>query len=196
MTEYLDWRQNKASLIAGVEAQFMQSLFCPLGRFATLIAGLIMLTCPTAKAQEAAQKNSDRKTVPAPQSMGDTKKSEKKISLSDVAPVSTEEAARSAAQEAAQSPSKNKDDKSASATVDSVLEFRPASQDEQAAAKSDARPSAKHTRKNIHGDAYVGLNPTHSGAHQDGGAVGATSKSGKTSVYVQGDQTRSTPAPH
>jgi len=129
--------------------------------------------------------------------MGKTRKSEqKKISLSDVAPLSTEETARSAAKEADQSSSKKKDDKAEDSGIDSVLELHPVSAGEKAAASSDAKPSVKRPKKNIHGEAYGGMDARGSGTHQAGGAVGATSKSGKTSVFVQGEQTRSTQPPH
>lgn len=174
----------------------MRSFFCPFGKSATLIAGLILLTLPSAKAQDTAQKKSDERIVPAPQSMGDTKKPGKKISPTDATPVSAEEAAQSATKEGAQSPSEKKDDQSTTATSDSVLEFHPAPQDEKSTTKSDARPRAKHPRKNIHGEAYGEITPTDAGTHGGGGAAGATSKSGKTSVYVQGEQTRSSQSPH
>jgi hypothetical protein len=174
----------------------MQSISSTLGKMATVFAGLVLLGSPAAYAQDATPKTSADKTVAAPPSMGKTKKSEKKLLLSDVTPVTTEEAARSAAKETAPSTSKKQDDKSSDTGIDSVLEFHAASQEEQAAAQSDAKPSVKHPKKNIHGEAYGGIDSHGQGTHQAGGAVGATSKSGKTSVYVQGEQTRSTQPPH
>lgn len=174
----------------------MRSIFFALGRFAAVIAGFVLLSSPVAKAQDSAPDRSNAKTVAAPPSMGNTKKPAKKIVLTDVAPVTTEEAARSVAKERARPVSKKKNAKPADAPLDSVVEFHPASQAEQAAAQSDARPRVKHAGKNIHGEAYGGLDPANTGTHQAGGAAGATSKSGRTSVYIQGDQTRSTQPPH
>jgi|GEM_PF-1690950 len=177
----------------------MRSPFCSWVRIATLIAGLILLALPLARAQDAAQKNSNDKIVPAPQSMGVTKKadkSDKKVSSTDATPVSTEGAAKSAAKETLESPSEKKDDQSASDATDSVLEFHPAPHDEKSSKKSDTGPQTKHPGKNIHGEASGELNSPDAGTHRGGGAVGATSKSGKTSVYVQGDQTRSNQSPH
>ena len=174
----------------------MRSPFCPSGRIATLIAGLALLILPAVKAQDAVQKSSKDKIVPAPRSMGVTKKPEKKIPLTDAPPASSEEAGRRATKEVAQSPSEKKGDQPASAATDSVLEFHPAPQDEKIASKSEVGPRAKHSSKNIHGEAYGEINPTDAGTHGGGGAVGATSKSRKTSVYVQGEQTHSSQSPH
>jgi hypothetical protein len=174
----------------------MRSASSTWGRIATLTTGLLFLALPAAYPQDAGQKGATDQTVPAPQAMGKTKKAEKQILLNDVAPESTEEAARRAAKETASLSSKKKDDKASDTGIDSVLEFHPASAQEKAEAKSSARPSVKHTKKNIHGEAYGGLDPASSGTHQGGGAAGATSKSGKTSVYIQGEQTRATQPPH
>ncbi|HEV2348355.1 MAG TPA: hypothetical protein VG028_00760 [Terriglobia bacterium] len=174
----------------------MRSLSFALGQLGAVIAGIVLICSPVANAQDPAPKSSSDKTVAAPQAMGQTKKPAKKVALSDVAPLSTEEAARSAAKEAAQSPAKKKGDKSTDTGIDSVLEFHPASNTEPAAARSDARSRVKHAGKNIHGEAYGTVDATNPGTHQGGGALGATSKSGKTSVYVQGDQTRATQTPH
>jgi hypothetical protein len=173
----------------------MLSISSTLGKMAAVFGGLLLLGSPAAFAQSAAPKSTIEKTEAAPPSMGETKRPEKKLSLSDVTSVTTEEAARSAAKESAPSISKKQDDKSLDAGIDSVLEFHAASQDEHAAAQSDAKPSVKDPKKNIHGEAYGGMDPHSQGTHHAGGAMGASSKSGKTSVYVQGEQTRST-QPH
>jgi hypothetical protein len=178
------------------EAQFMGRKISALGKIAAVIASLVLLGSLIASAQDSPPKRAADKTVAAPPSMGETKKPANKISLSDVTAVSTDEAAKKTAREKVKSPDDKKDNKSADTGIDSVLEFHPSSADEQAATASDAKPSVKHTKKNIHGEAYGGIDPGNSGTHQAGGAVGATSKSGKTSVYVQGDQARSTQPPH
>ena len=160
-----------------------------------MTVGFFLLASPVANAQDTATKISTDKTVTAPQSMA--KKSEKKISLSDLSTVSTEEAARSAAHQAATKNSKDQQKSKASdgSSVDSVLEFKPASKDADPAVKSEPGITSRHARKNIHGEGYGSLDPAHSGNHQTGGAIGAGSKSGKAHVYVETDQSRTTTTP-
>jgi hypothetical protein len=72
---------------------------------------------------------------------------------------------------------------------DAVMEFQPAPLGSGTASSAgvvlDGAPS-KPTR--VHGDFY---GVAGGDGHAAGGSVGATSKSGKTSVYVQSDETRS-----
>jgi hypothetical protein len=171
----------------------MRSMINAGGKIATMVVGFALLALPAANGQDTAPKNSTDKTATAPQSVSETKKHEKKISLSDVSTVSTEEATRSAAHQAATKHSTEQQSKSSDVSnVDSVLEFKPAPPDDESTKKSEPGITTKHTRKNIHGEAYGSLDPAHSGNHQTGGAVGAGSKSGKTHVYVETDQSRIT----
>lgn len=164
-----------------------------------LLAALALLASSTAIAQDNAKNSSPETAAPASQQQSLSKKSENKPILSDVMQVTTADAARSAAHEAAKkrSTDQHKGKTSEGSSVDSVLEFKPAPQDADPARKSEPGATTKHARKNIHGEAYGSLDPAHSGNHQTGGAVGAGSKSGKAHVYVETDQSRSTtPAPH
>ena len=127
------------------------------------------------------------------------------LTLESVGPSSPEEAARITAKTLAkQKDSGNsnraveKKNQSKAQAVDqnkadeAVMEFRAAG---NGSAGSLSAPAALHDKaaksalKRVHGDLYGGK----SGAGRaDGGSVGATSRSGKTSVYVGSDQTRST----
>lgn len=158
-----------------------------------LLAAVALLASTAGIAQDDAMKNSPAAASDSQQKSA-TKKSDNKPILSDVMQVNTEETARSAAHEAAKKRSKDQQ-KSITAdgsSVDSVLEFTPASADSESAEKHEPGITTKHARKNIHGEAYGSLDPAHSGNHEAGGALGVGSKSGKAHVYVETDQSRST----
>jgi hypothetical protein len=74
------------------------------------------------------------------------------------------------------------------AASDAVMEFQPASSGSGAASISgvtqDGTPR-KSPQQRVHGDLY---GVAGADGHAAGGSVGATSKSGKTSVYVQSDE--------
>lgn len=163
-----------------------------------LLAAVALLASTAGIAQDDAMKTSPAAASDS-QQKSVTKKSDNKPILSDVMQVNTEETARSAAHEAAKKRSKDQQ-KSITAdgsSVDSVLEFTPASADGGSAGKSKPQITTKHARKNIHGEAYGSLDPAHSGNHEAGGALGVGLKSGKAHVYVETDQSRSTsPTPH
>ena len=123
-------------------------------------------------------------------------KSKEKPALAGATRVSTTEAARNAAKDVV----KEHGDGTASepsATPD-VLEFHPDDSRGQSSAGAGIAPSSgskKSTLKNVHGDAY-GVLGSRGAARQAGGSVGASSKSGKSSIYVETDRSReSTPAP-
>ena len=164
-----------------------------------LIAAVALLVSTAAIAQDNAKKSSPDATTPSSQQPSVSKKSENKPNLSDVLQVSTADAARSAAHEEAKKHSQDQQKSKVSdgSSVDSVLEFSPAPPDADGAAKTEPIITTKHSRKNVHGEAYGSLDPAHRGNHQAGGAMGASTKSGKASVYVETDQTRSTTqSPH
>ncbi len=85
-----------------------------------------------------------------------------------------------------QAPSPNQEPAAAS---DAVMEFHPApaGTGSSAGVVHDGAQS-KSPLKHVHGDLY---GVAGADGHAAGGSVGATSKSGKTSVYVQSDQARS-----
>ena len=159
------------------------------------IAVVTLLASMGATAQDTAKKDSTSNAPSASQPESASKDPKKKISLTDVTRVSTKEADRSAAHKAATAQSKKQDTgDSTDADVDSVTEFSPAPHDSDSTSKADSKLSRKSSKSRTHGEAYGGLDPTNSGNRQTGGAVGTTSKSGKTSVYVQSEKTNSTTA--
>jgi hypothetical protein len=126
----------------------------------------------------------------------------KKFTLKDAGPLSPEEAARRTAKGLSErkntGPKKKTEDKGKAAAGDasgqgkpaaddSVVEFQPA----VGGSGTTSRPAAtvqdkeaKSPLKRVHGDLYGGT------GRADGGSVGATSKGGKTSIYVESDQAR------
>lgn len=129
------------------------------------------------------------------------------LPLRSVTLVSTEEAARNAAEEArakaesSKTPPEKADQGEAGKAADgAVLEFH----------STDSLPG-KHAVKNgvqqkgqnksvlqkIHGSAYGAAASTAGRANGEGGEVGADSRGGKVSIYVEGERTHaSTPVPH
>jgi hypothetical protein len=86
-----------------------------------------------------------------------------------------------------------RDAKASDASTDSVLEFHPAAPGDMGAIDPlvfDPRDSKMPAAKRIHGDVYGGLDANRAGTHAAGGSVGATSKGGKASVYVETDHVR------
>lgn len=125
----------------------------------------------------------------------------------ELAPVSTSEAARGAAREiskrqttlpAKSDAAQGKADESLPGTPGSsaVDEFKPGSAADPAGGAVVVKESKKSNARNIHGTAYGGLDPTARGNHATGGSVGAASKSGKTSVYVETDSSRAASSSH
>ena len=123
-----------------------------------------------------------------------TPKLKEKLTLADVTRVSTAEATRKAAKDLAKD--RGRDSPSEASGVSDVLEFHPAEADLQGVPTTLSKESKKSALKNVHGDAYGALDGRGAG-RRAGGSVGATSKSGKTSIDVQTDRSHeSTPVPH
>jgi hypothetical protein len=117
-----------------------------------------------------------------------------KPALADVTRVSTEEAARNAAKEK----SKRGDEKvevEEERTSDSgVTEFRPARPDEASSAQDQNTPGGVkkpkgRALKNVHGTMH-GASDSSGRDNRTGGAVGGSSSSGKTSIYVETERSR------
>ena len=130
-----------------------------------------------------------------------------KLPLQSVTLVSTEEAARKAAEEVrarAESdktaPKTSKQAEGSKAAEGAVLEFHstdglPGSS--VATGGSQDKDHRKSVLKNIHGSAYGATASAAGRANSEGGAVGADSRSGKVNIYVEGEHTHaSTPVPH
>lgn len=129
------------------------------------------------------------------------------LPLQSVTLVSTEEAARKAAEEMRakartnQTPSKASKEAEAGNTADgAVLEFHPTgSLPGKDAVKGGVQEKdrSKPVLKSIHGSAYGVVASAAGRADGEGGEVGAESRGGKINIYVEGERTHaSTPVPH
>jgi len=129
---------------------------------------------------------------PDPQNTSTTQ-SEKKPALSDAVRVSTDTALREAAKQEAKKPASEKATKE-SAEAD-VLEFRPADSDSTASSGPVVVPksSKEAPLKDIHGTVYGSTDSKKAGTRSTGGSVGASSKSGKASIYVETERSRTNP---
>jgi len=119
------------------------------------------------------------------------KPSSKKPSLAGAARVSTDAALEDAAKAAAKKPEGAKEEPSAEA----VVEFHPAQA--EGATSTSVKPESQKSKKakDVHGTVFGATNAKNAGTRRAGGAAGATSKSGKTSVYVETEGDRTKP-PH
>ncbi len=151
-------------------------------RLAATVALVVPLAAyPQASPEKTSNPTSDRQVAAKPV---------KKASLADATRVSTDEAARQAIQQ--QNPDRAaRDSSTASGEAAAVVEFKPA----PPAAKDDDSVVVKNSGdskklRNVHGEAH---GATGAGGHREGGAVGATSKGGKTAVYVETDHSRVSP---
>jgi hypothetical protein len=96
----------------------------------------------------------------------------------------------SAAKTATHSQTLGQESKEAS---DAVMEFQPAPAGSGTASSAGVvLDEAQRKSPRVHGDLY---GVTGADGHGAGGSVGATSRSGKTSVYVQSDEARSKVGP-
>jgi hypothetical protein len=168
-----------------------------------LVLALFLLLPPAATGQEektASLQPSDSKSAKAA-------KPASKLPLQSVTLVSTEEAARKAAEEVrarAESgktaPETSKQAEGSKAAEGAVLEFHPTDGLPGAAVAKGGlqeKDRKKSVLKNIHGSAYGAAASAAGRANSEGGAVGADSRGGKVNIYVEGEHTRtSTPVPH
>lgn len=158
-------------------------------RLLVCVAAAALLTAPAA-ALATAQEHSSQDSAAQNSS---AKQPEKKPALTEATRVSTDDAVRNSAKEEAK---KAGADKTTEEPQDaSVLELRPAA---EAAGSGGAgvapKSSKKAPLKDVHGRVYGSSDAKNPGTHRTGGAVGASSKSGKTSVYVETEGSR-TPTP-
>jgi hypothetical protein len=130
----------------------------------------------------------------APQKLGAEKTAKKestrKPAITDAVRVSTDAALASAAKQEAD---KGTADQSAKGDPDgAVLEFHPAAPgaaaDGSAVVANDPQKSAL---KNLHGEVYGAGGAR---GNQETGKVGASSKDGKSSIYVETDRSHATPS--
>jgi hypothetical protein len=164
---------------------------------AFLTAALALLVATAASAQTpAAQSASQDSTAGSSK----TSKEPGKVKLLELTRVSTEEAARRAAQEktkkTARQDSATKEDSKKSAPS-GVSEFRPVTKptgDSADAIEIPSQKSGKSPVKDVHGTVQ---GVSGSGTRAAGAEVGASSKGGKVHVYVETERSRSdTQPPH
>ncbi|HXH50429.1 MAG TPA: hypothetical protein VNM47_13890 [Terriglobia bacterium] len=168
-----------------------------------LVLALFLLLPSIATAQE------EKSASPQPSDSKDAKgvKPAGKLPLQSVTLVSTEEAARKAAEELqarAESdktaPGTSKQAEASKAAEGAVLEFHPTDGLPGAAVGKGGvqeKDRKKSALKNIHGSAYGAAASATGRANSEGGAVGADSRGGKVNIYVEGEHTHSsTPVPH
>jgi hypothetical protein len=150
-----------------------------------LSAALCLLIPRGSAAQDAAKKNSDTPSCRSSRLSGD-----KKTALDEVTRVSTESAARSVAQKQAR---KCAEEEGAEKTADpDVLELRPAPENAGSSGKTVAPPpegSKKTALGKVHGEVY-GSADAKGATRRAGAGVGASSKSGKTAVFVEAERGR------
>jgi hypothetical protein len=113
----------------------------------------------------------------------------KKPVLADVSRVSTDQARADAAKQEAKK--RGSEEKQKHSPDDAVLEFHPAAPDASADSSTVVTKDSKKGRlKNVHGEAYGGAG---AGGNREGGKVGVSSKSGKTSISVGAEHSSTTP---
>ena len=183
-------------------------------RPALLTVAILCLGCIHAQAQSATSadhSSSPKSSDSAKPELQDVKPEPHSgvnpLTLKSVGPSSPEETARLTAKSLADQ--KGKEDSGRAAekkdqgngqaadqnkTDDAVVEFRASGHGsgDSAAPTVIHDPASKSALKRVHGDLYGNKSDI---GHADGGSAGATSKSGKTSIYVESDQMRSTVPP-
>ena len=154
-----------------------------------LLLALSVFLATSGKAQETAAKatsdsSSSRETATS-------SKTKQKPSLLDATRVSTEKAAKSAAQKNA---GKAAEAKAVESSADeSVTEFHPTRPDSAqtgGAIVTTSDESKKSVLKRVHGTVHGSAAAGTSGDRGGGASVGAASKSGKTAIYVETDHSR------
>jgi hypothetical protein len=139
-------------------------------------------------AMSVSAKPQEQKGGDCPPGSSPASEAEKKPRLVDATRVSTTEVAKSVAQtEASKSVAAKAGEEAGGAAV---LEFNPTARVESGAVTVREDSARKSTFKKIHGNVY---GATGAGSRETGGAVGTTSKSGKTSVYIGTDRSRTSP---
>ncbi|MGD0921784.1 MAG: hypothetical protein ABSA70_08500 [Terriglobia bacterium] len=159
-------------------------------RILLLSVALCVLVPVVSTPQDAAKKSPD---TPSTKSSTSTAK---KPALAEVTRVSTDEAARSAAQK--QTAKGNKEDGAKEDNEAAVLEFKPAPASAESSGDVVVVPSKKSKKSvlgNVHGTVHGSLDSKNAGTHRTGASVGASSKSGKTAVYVETERSRTQPDP-
>jgi cytoskeletal protein RodZ len=149
----------------------------------SLLVALILLFAVAATAQELATKSS----VPVAETgKPAVSKTDKKSQLAEATRASTTDAAKDAVQAEAK-----KENTSDDAVASGVLEFQPkTASDANKSSATISKDSGKSALKNVHGSVSGSVDAKHPANHQTAAAVGASTKSRNTSVYVETDSSR------
>jgi hypothetical protein len=149
-----------------------------------------LLVAGTLQAAQAPHQNGTGQDQQKPEKSSD-KLSKKKAPIAGAARVSTDAALKDATEQAAKKPA-TEEAKEHPAGED-VLELHPAESESANSTSVKAESQGSKKAKDVHGTVYGATDARNVATHRTGGAVGATSKSGKSSVYVETEGARTTP---
>jgi hypothetical protein len=146
-----------------------------------------MLCVTLATAQE-------KQTVDPASKVKATAQDNKKHALLNSPRVSTDAAVHSAAKDVIK---RTTGDKTPNQPEDAeVVEFRPAESDSASPSTSAAPPKTPKKgalKKDVHGTVYGAAGAKNPGTNAEGAAIGVSSKSGKSAIYVETDHARTSP---
>ena len=145
-----------------------------------------MLCVTLATAQE-------KQTVDPTSKVKATAQDSKKRALLNAPRVSTDAAVHSAAKDVIK---QTTGDKTPNQPEDAnVVEFRPAESESASPSTSAAPPknAKKGALKDVHGTVYGAAGAKNPGTNAEGAAIGVSSKSGKSAIYVETDRARTSP---
>lgn len=161
-----------------------------------LLAVAVLLTVGGLAAQDRNGTGQDQQKPKAQKAS--PPQSAKKLPIAGATRVSTRAALEDAAKHEAKKPAADgagpTTAKAQEVSADqAVVEFHPAKQ--ESATPTSVKVESKNSKKakDLHGTVYGATDAKNSGTRRVGGAVGASSKSGKTSVYVETEGSRTTP---
>jgi hypothetical protein len=151
-----------------------------------MLAGAVLFVIPaTAQEQEAVEASSKVKTTPP---------GSEKPALLNATRVSTDAAIRGAAKKAIKQAG---GDKTSQPEGTDVLEFRPAESESTTSSSSvvTQKTIQKGPLKGLHGTVYGVTDANNPRTNAEGAAVGVSSKSGNSAIFVETDRARTSP-PH
>jgi hypothetical protein len=159
-----------------------------------LATGLCLLAAVPALPQAAGDKTNEPTQATESRPAAISKKQKPK--LAEITRVSTEEAARGVARQKATPDGDASNTETEETAPPAVTELKPTARSSEASGGSVTVKDSKGSKASkVHGRVYGSLDPKNSGDRQDGAAVGAGSKNGKTSIYVETEGSRGTTPP-
>lgn len=156
-------------------------LYC----WVALVGAMLCVTLATAQ---------EKQTVDPSSKVKATAQDNKKRALLNAPRVSTDAAVHSAAKDAIKQTTGEKTPNQPEDAA--VVEFRPAESESASSSTSAAPPKTpkKGPLKDVHGTAYGATDARNPRTNAEGAAIGVSSKSGKSAVYVQTDRAQTSPA--